>query len=71
MNGGHRCVAVLLGSLWQRVQAEVHGRGGGAALGSPSLYDNVRILLLCVCECVCIRSIGVRESRVVNAIVWV
>ena len=71
MNGGHLCIVVLLGSLWQRVKADVDCRWLGAALASASLYENVRVLLLCVCEHVCILSLSVCESRVVNAIVWV
>lgn len=71
MNGGHLCIVVLLGSLWQRVEADMDRRWLGTTLAGASLYENVRILLLCVQECVCILSISVRESRVVNAIVWV
>lgn len=71
MYGGHLCIVVLLGTLRQRVEAEVDPRLLVAALGTASLYENVRILLLCARECVCMSSISVRKSPVVNAIVRV
>lgn len=71
MNGRHLCIVVLLGSLWQRVKTDVDRGQLGTALGIASLYENVRILLLCVWECVCILSVTVCESRVVIGIVWV
>lgn len=71
MNGGHLRVVVLLGSLWQRVQVDMDSRWLGTTLGSTSLYENIRILLLCGWERVCILSFGVCESWIVDAIVWV
>lgn len=71
MNGGQLCIVVRLGSLRQRVKADMNRLRLAAALGRASLYENVRILLLCVWECVCILSIGLHESRVVNAIMWI
>lgn len=71
MYGGQLCIVVRLGSLRQRVKADMNRLRLAAALGRASLYENVRILLLCVWECVCILSIGLHESRVVNAIMWI
>ena len=61
-------VVVLLGSLWQRVEADLDRRRLGATLGSAGLYEYVRILLR-LCDWERVLSIGVQESRVVNAIV--
>lgn len=71
MNGWHLCAAVLLGSLRQRVQADVDRLWLGTTLGRTGLDENVGMLLLCIWECVCVLSIRMYESRIVNAIVWV
>lgn len=66
MNGGELCIGARLSGVWQRVEAELNRRRLGATLATAGLYENVRIMLLL---CVCILSIGVCKSRVVDAIV--